>query len=138
MGSDNTNNNQNDSYVVLDNYVISNNTSSNGATYSYSNEKKFNTNQVDEAIKGLSDAQTLLVGITDNLKTLDIPRQCGFYGDAINVFDDIVNPSYTGKSKIDMSHNLTYIANLLKNYEDGMIDDEKNDTVKITEENIRL
>ena len=110
MGSDNTNN-KTDSYIVLDNYVISNNTSS--GTSTYSSEKKFNTNQVDDAIKGLSDAQTLLLGISDNLKKLDIPKQCGFYGDSINVFEEIVNPSYNGKSKIDMSHNLMYIARLL-------------------------
>ena len=133
MGSDNTN--KTDSYVVLDNYVISNNTS-NGTSYSYSSEKKFNTNQVDDAIKGLSDAQTLLLGISDNLKKLDIPRQCGFYGDPINVFEEIVNPSYSGKSKIDMSHNLTYIANLIKNYEDGMIDDENNNSSLIRDINV--
>ena len=138
MSSDNINSNQTntDSYIVLDNYIINNDSTSKGNSYSYSNEKKFNTNQVDEAIKNISDAQTLLVGITDNLKKLDIPRQCGFYGDSIDVFEDIVNPNYSGKSKLDMSHDLTYMSSILKNYEDGMIDDENSNSNSIRDINI--
>ena len=133
MGSDNTNNQTNaNSYIVVDNFVISNN----GTPVSTFNEKSFSTNKVDDAIKGLSDAQTLLVSISDNLKKIDIPRQCGFYGDAINVFEDIINPNYSGKTKLDMSHDLTYIANLIKNYEDGMIDDETNNSNLIRDINV--